>query len=162
MGRNMFIDYLNKDRIGEQRLDAAATIVNEHKELAKNLENRIRSNTLGGPLNNVPGGASTPGNSVQPTGVIPTNNQPGVVGVMGLASPVSNHIPNQQVLRTISGNPNNAVAPANVVPNSNQNNNNAVFQLIARSRNSSNSEPNIYDSVLKDREASPLVGSKNV
>jgi len=148
--RNMFIDYLNKDKVGEARFEAAAAIVDEHKELAVKLENRIRSNTIGGVDGVTPflSGNITPGNvvaanQVQPCRICPNT---GAVVSPGAVKP--------QVLRSGS----NAVAPLAgiVIPNSNGNNN-TVYQLIARSRHSSHSEANVYDSVLKDRESSPLV-----
>jgi len=148
--RNMFIDYLNKDKVGEARFEAAAAIVDEHKELAVKLENRIRSNTIGGVDGVTPflSGNITPGNvvaanQVQPCRICPNT---GAVVSPGAVKP--------QVLRSGP----NAVAPLAgiVIPNSNGNNN-TVYQLIARSRHSSHSEANVYDSVLKDRESSPLV-----
>lgn len=149
--RNMFIDYLNKDKVGEARFEAAAAIVGEHKELAVKLENRIRSNTMGGvdgvtPLlsGNITSGNAIGANQVQPCRICP--NTGAVVSPGSVVKP--------QVLKSGS----NAVAPLAgvVIPNSNQNNN-TVYQLIARSRHSSHSEANVYDSFLKDRETSPLV-----
>jgi len=148
--RKIFIDYLNKDKVGEARFEAAAAIVGEHKELAVKLENRIRSNTMGGADGVAPllSGNITPGNGAGTNQVQPCRTCPitGAVVSPGAAKP--------QVLRSGS----NAVAPLAgvVIPNSNQNNN-TVYQLIARSRHSSHSEANVYDSVLKDRESSPLV-----
>ena len=145
ISRSMFIDYLNRDRKGEQRLDAATAVVDQHKELAKNLENRIRANTGNNAV--ASGGNNTPnnGNSM---------SQNGPTGVV-VVSPVGN---GGQVVRTISQQPNQvAPAPINSTNNTNSNNN-AMYQLLARSRNNSNSEPNIYDTKI---ETSPLVGSKH-
>lgn len=149
--RDLFIDYLKKDKTFAMKLDTAEGVVKTHKEL----EIRLRSGT-------------------NPQGTTPSGTV--VVSPMNTINTGLNHV----AVRTISGNP-NAIAPmpagiatppgAVINKNVNQNNNHmsssAYYantkpkQILARSRPPSNSESCIYDAILKDKEASPLVSKNN-